>query len=195
VRTAIKFYFLSSANHVFFPGYLALIRVNGIVCESITHGSLSKENSGRLGHVSVALYMCFGVCKGCWLLEIIGALSAWSGRSYRCSISYPIFSSPTPVLVRSWLRVFGIPFSRVPALSIIHPQAPRILFTSSTYSGKVLAAVLDKSGEISYFCVLSCTKMVAHLTQVFTEYEERVLVLGTGFFFYSCWGQVLVLPC
>ena len=55
MRTATKVYFLASANDgVFLPEYMALIRDNGIVCESIIHGSLSMENSGGLGCVSVA---------------------------------------------------------------------------------------------------------------------------------------------
>jgi len=49
VRTAIKFYFLASANDgVFLPGHMNLIRDNGIVCESIILGSMSKENAGGL---------------------------------------------------------------------------------------------------------------------------------------------------
>jgi hypothetical protein len=70
VRTAIKLNFLASTNHVFLSGQMDLIRDNGIVCESIIHGSLSKKNSGGLGGVSVALYMCFGVWKGCWKLLV-----------------------------------------------------------------------------------------------------------------------------
>ena len=111
----------------------------------------------------------------------------------RCSIRAPILPSPTRVLLLSVLQVFGFPFSRVSVFSMIHPQCTthrlfqyQLQRESSSYSGKVVASVQDKSGEISHLCVLSCTKMVAHLTQVFTEYEERVLVqfLGPGASFF-----------
>ena len=40
MRTAIEVYFLASANHgVFLPVYMALIRDNGIVGESLIHES------------------------------------------------------------------------------------------------------------------------------------------------------------
>jgi len=42
---------------------MALIRDIGIVCESLIHGSLLKQNSGGRGCVSIALEMCFGVCQ------------------------------------------------------------------------------------------------------------------------------------
>ena len=41
MRTAIKVYFLASANDgVFLPGYMALIRDNGIANETLIHGYL-----------------------------------------------------------------------------------------------------------------------------------------------------------
>ena len=116
----------------------------------------------------------------------------------RCSIRAPIFPSPTRVSLRSVLQIFGFPYSVFPCLRLFHdtptmqvkhPQCTihplyqyQLQRESSSYSRKLVASVQDKSGKISCFCVLSCTKMVAHLTQVFTEYEERVLVLRTGCF-------------
>jgi len=104
---------------------------------------------------------------------------------YRCTIRAPIFP-PTNTSVAA-VRTSGFRFSVFrfpvsPPFPWYTHKAPHIPFSSSSYSGKVVASVQDKSGEISYFCVLSCTKMVAHLTQVFIEYKERALVLWTGCF-------------
>jgi hypothetical protein len=78
---------------------------------------------------------------------------------------------------------FRIPFSRVSTFSIIQNthNASRILFTTCSYSGKVVrtAGVLvascpGKSTNISSFSVILSAKIVGNISSVFIEYEERV---------------------
>jgi hypothetical protein len=58
------------------PRYVAVIRDNGMVCESLIHGSCIMKNLGVLDVLARALYMW-----GSKLLEIVEALSAISGLS------------------------------------------------------------------------------------------------------------------
>jgi len=56
---------------------MALIRDNGIICEAIIHGSLSRRIPGFVDALALR-YTCAIEQR---LLEIIGALSALSSRS------------------------------------------------------------------------------------------------------------------
>jgi hypothetical protein len=57
-----KDYFLACANHAVLSVNFALIRVNGIVCESLSHCYSYMENCEELGRVLALLYLRAVVC-------------------------------------------------------------------------------------------------------------------------------------
>jgi len=92
-------------------------------------------------------------------------------EGYHCAIRAPIFPSPKPVSLRSVLQVFGypysvfIPFSRVSAFSMIHPQCIthplyhlQLQRESGTYSGGVSNVVSKSTKHLLFFSYSLCKK-------------------------------------
>jgi hypothetical protein len=80
-----------------------------------------------------------------------------------------------------WFSVFRFPVFRLfhdtPTIQLKHPQRNAHLplrRESGSHGGKVVSSFLGTSGEISFSTVLFCAKMVTTITEVITQYEERV---------------------